>query len=190
MLVLASKSPRRAELLEQIGVAFIAISVDIDESVRPSEPVQHYVLRLAEEKAKAGFQLSSGRPSLGSDTAVYCQGSIFGKPQDKADAMRMLKRMSGDWHDVYTAVAIYDGQKLKSLCVRSSVRFRELHDSECEAYWQTGEPADKAGAYGIQGKGAVFVQELKGSYSGVMGLPLCETASLVAEFGLPVWIHL
>lgn len=184
---LASKSPRRAELLEQIAVPFRVVSVDVDETRRGSEPVQDFVVRLAETKARAGFEISPRLPTLGSDTIVYCEGEIFGKPTNKDDALRMLAKMSANSHEVFTAVAVYDGERLLSELVVSQVKFRAISDSEAEAYWQTGEPSDKAGGYGIQGKAAVFIEELKGSYSAVMGLPLCETASLLRKFDVPVW---
>ncbi len=186
-LQLASKSPRRAELLSQIGVLFQTVSVDVDETLYELETVQAYVLRLAERKAEAGFAESPSLPTLGSDTAVYCQGEVLGKPKNKDDALRMLAVLSNGWHEVYTAVAICDGRGTASRLVCSQVQFREVSQGECEAYWHTGEPQDKAGAYAIQGKAAVFVEVLKGSYSAVMGLPLYETAALLSEYGVSVW---
>jgi septum formation protein len=186
-LQLASTSPRRAELLEQIGVRFQTVSVDVDETRNDSESVHDYVVRLAESKAKQGYSNSPGLPTLGSDTVVCCQREVFGKPKNKNDAIRMLQMMSGSRHDVFTAVAVFDEKTLKSRMVGSEVSFRDLSIEECERYWLTGEPKDKAGAYGIQGKAAVFINHLSGSYSAVMGLPLSETSDLLSEFGVGVW---
>ena len=186
-LQLASTSPRRAELLSQIGVCFDKVAINVDESRQASETVHQFVARLAEDKAKAGYRLSPLGPTLGADTIVVCREEVLGKPKDRDDGLRMLGMLSGAWHQVWTSAAIFDGKRLKSCVVETQVRFRELSQTEKEAYWHTGEPLDKAGAYGIQGKAAVFVEELKGSYSAVVGLPLCETASLLAEFGLAVW---
>ncbi|SEM30255.1 septum formation protein [Pseudomonas sp. ok272] len=192
-LYLASGSPRRRELLTQVGVPFTAISADIDETPLTDEAPMAYVERLARSKALAGrARLLAGEPGapacvLGADTAVVLDGQILGKPQDEADARAMLQRLSGREHEVLTAIALLDGPRLESRVVRSLVRFRPISDQEARAYWASGEPQDKAGGYGIQGLGAVFVAGLNGSYSAVVGLPLCETCELLGHFGIPCW---
>ncbi|WP_433738680.1 Maf family protein [Pseudomonas putida] len=189
-LYLASGSPRRRELLTQIGVPFTAISADIDETPLTHESPCDYVERLARSKAAAGHEaVVSDVPFcvLGADTAVVLDGKILGKPVDEADACAMLKMLSGKEHEVLTAIALLDGERCESRVVRSSVRFRAIGADEAAAYWASGEPRDKAGGYGIQGLGAVFVAGLDGSYSAVVGLPLCETAELLGHFGIPCW---
>lgn len=189
-LYLASGSPRRRELLTQIGVPFTAIGADIDETPLDRETPSAYVERLARGKAEAGRRaLDAGVDGcvLGADTAVVLDGRILGKPVDQADSMTMLLSLSGREHDVLTAIAILDGQRCESRVVRSLVRFRSITEQEAAAYWASGEPRDKAGGYGIQGLGAVFVAGLEGSYSAVVGLPLCETAELLGHFGIPCW---
>ncbi|BBP61479.1 Maf family protein [Pseudomonas sp. St316] len=189
-LYLASGSPRRRELLTQIGVPFTAVSADIDETPLDHESPSAYVVRLARGKAEAGRRaLGDGMDGcvLGADTAVVLDGRILGKPLDQADSMTMLLSLSGREHEVLTAIAILDGQRCESLVVRSLVRFRSITEQEATAYWASGEPRDKAGGYGIQGLGAVFVAGLDGSYSAVVGLPLCETAELLGHFGIPCW---
>lgn len=188
-LYLASQSPRRSELLKQLGVRFEVLVADVDESYLPRETPEQYVQRLAVEKANIVWQSLSQdkrRPVLGADTTVCIKGEILGKPVDKTDAMAMLQRLSGQRHEVLSGVAII-GER-HSVCVNvSEVSFRELTDSEIEAYWETGEPRDKAGGYAIQGYAAAFISELQGSYSGVMGLPLFETARLLSEHNIPIW---
>lgn len=189
-LHLASGSPRRRELLAQIGVPFVTLIASIDEAVLPGEPAERYVERLAREKALAGLATlddSEAPVVLGADTAVVLDGRILGKPADRADCLATLAALSGREHQVLTAVALACGQRIESRVVASRVRFRELRAGEAEAYWATGEPCDKAGSYGIQGLAAVFVSQLEGSYSAVVGLPLCETAQLLGEFGIPCW---
>lgn len=189
-LYLASGSPRRRELLTQIGVPFTAIGADIDETPLDHETPSAYVERLARGKAEAGRRaLDAGMDGcvLGADTAVVLDGRILGKPLDQADSMTMLLSLSGREHEVLTAIAILDGQRCESLVVRSLVRFRSITEQAAAAYWASGEPRDKAGSYGIQGLGAVFVAGLEGSYSAVVGLPLCETAELLGHFGIPCW---
>lgn len=189
-LYLASGSPRRRELLTQIGVPFTAISADIDETPLTHESPCDYVERLARSKAAAGHEaVVSDVPFcvLGADTAVVLDGKILGKPVDEADACAMLKMLSGKEHEVLTAIALLDGERCESRVVRSAVRFRAIGADEAAAYWASGEPRDKAGGYGIQGLGAVFVAGLDGSYSAVVGLPLCETAELLGHFGIPCW---
>lgn len=187
-LILASASPRRFELLQQIGVRCIRRPVDIPELQQPGEAAQAFVERLAREKALAGVAVSdAGAVVLGSDTVVVLQGEVMGKPVDKADGIRMLKSLSDNNHQVMTAVAVACGERIRANVVTTEVRFRCLSDAECEAYWETGEPVDKAGGYGIQGLGAVFVADISGSYSAVVGLPLLETAQLLADHGIEVW---
>ena len=192
MIYLASLSPRRAELLRQIGVDFVPLAGEIDETPCLDELPADYVLRMAQEKAKAGWQrmLASGvqqRPLLAADTTVVYQGKILGKPDNEQDARRILTLLSGDTHQVMTAVAITDGEQFRTELSVTDVVFKELSDQLIEDYIASGEPADKAGAYGIQGYGAVLVAGISGSYSGVVGLPLMETAQLLAHFGVPCW---
>jgi len=187
-MLLASASPRRSELLRQIGVRFCQMSVDIDESQVPGESAVDYVSRMAMEKAQGGWARQAGAlPALGVDTTVVCDQYIFGKPADKQDALNMLSRLSGATHQVLSAVAICRGDELALRLSKTSVRFRPISPEECLCYWETGEPQDKAGAYGIQGMGAVFVAHIEGSYSGVVGLPLTQTAELLGLFNIPVW---
>lgn len=189
-LHLASGSPRRRELLAQIGVPFVTLIASIDETALPDEPARRYVERLAREKALAGLatlERPEGAVVLGADTAVVLDGRILGKPNDRADALSTLAALSGREHEVMTAVALATGERVESRVVVSRVRMRPLRPGEAEAYWATGEPRDKAGSYGIQGLAAVFVSQLEGSYSAVVGLPLCETAQLLEVFGIPCW---
>jgi septum formation protein len=188
-LYLASGSPRRRELLTQIGVLFTALSAQIDETPFPDEQPRAYVERLARGKAEAGLaQLSDGEACvLGADTAVVLDGRILGKPVDEVDALAMLAALSGREHEVLTAVAVANRQGCQALTVSSRVRFRPIQLHEAQTYWSSGEPQDKAGSYAIQGLAAIFVEALQGSYSAVVGLPLCETAELLGRFGIPCW---
>lgn len=189
-LYLASGSPRRRELLTQIGVPFSSLIVPIDENSLPEEPPRAYVERLARAKAQAGLAALADPGDavvLGADTAVILDGRILGKPQDRDEAVATLSGLSGREHQVLTAVALASANKVGVRVVSSRVRFRLLTRTEIEAYWATGEPRDKAGSYAIQGLAAVFVSQLQGSYSAVVGLPLCETAELLAEFAIPCW---
>ncbi|MEX0606104.1 MAG: Maf family protein [Marinobacter sp.] len=190
-IILASASPRRAELLRQMGLNFFAVPVDIDETPSPDEPATTYVERLAREKANAGLALAENPDCLviGSDTSVVLGGAILGKPRDIADASTILASLSGRIHKVMTAVALAGSHGCFARLVVTEVRFRVLSRGEIDAYCHTGEPMDKAGAYGIQGKGGIFVDRLWGSYSAVVGLPLDETAALLKEAGEPVWMH-
>jgi|SRR6266404_1488222 len=183
---LASGSPRRRELLQQIGVPFRVVSAAVDEAVRSAETAPTYVLRLAAAKAEAGWEASLGSPApvLAADTAVVLDGRILGKPADGRDAVGLLGQLSGRTHEVLTAVALRTAKGLQSRISRSEVTFRSIDAGEARAYWETGEPSDKAGAYAIQGLGAVFIADLRGSYSGVMGLPLFETADLLSGVGI------
>ncbi len=192
-LYLASGSPRRRELLAQIGVPHITLIASIDETAQPDEVASAYVERLAREKALAGLAnlAESGDACvLGADTAVVLEGRILGKPADRDDALATLELLSGREHDVLTAIALADATRCETRVVASRVRFRPIARAELETYWASGEPADKAGSYAIQGLGAVFVSRVEGSYSAVVGLPLLETAELLADFGIPCWQHL
>lgn len=190
-LLLASASPRRRELLAQIGVIPDVWPADIDEAVRPGEMPVDYVLRLARGKAEAVWAASGGRcPVLAADTSVVCGPDILGKPADKAALVGMLTRLSSRPHEVLTAVALRSGAGLRTALSTSEVTFRPLKRDEIERYWETGEPADKAGGYAVQGLGAIFISRLQGSYSGVMGLPLYETAQLLQAAGVPTALSL
>jgi septum formation protein len=193
-IILASSSPRRAALLAQIGVAHRVMPADIDEARLAGESPRACVERLAAAKARRVAALAgaeSGPPGagaaavvLGADTAVVLDDDMLGKPRDRADALAMLARLSGRTHQVLSAVAVLAHGRLTAALSDSQVRFRALGAAECASYWNSGEPRDKAGAYAIQGLGAVFVAELRGSYSGVMGLPLFETAQLLSAAGV------
>lgn len=190
-IYLASASPRRRELLRQIGVAYRVVSVHIDESPEPDEAPPAYVARLALAKAEAGLQVIKNRrrtaPVLGADTAVVVDGVILGKPRNREQGLTMLARLADREHQVLSAVALATTLK-QAVCIQEScVRFRSLTAAECQAYWDSGEPVDKAGGYGIQGRAAMFITELRGSYSGVMGLPLFETAELLRQFDISLW---
>lgn len=183
MLILASASPRRAELLRQIDVAFDTVVADIDEKALPNEAPLAYVQRMAREKALAVARTMPDRPVLGADTSVVLGARILGKPEGRAQAIDMLMALSGQTHQVITAVALC-ADTLQQVHSLSQVRFRSISRTEAEAYWATGEPADKAGSYAVQGRAAVFIEHIEGSYSGIMGLPLFETAQLLASVGL------
>jgi nucleoside triphosphate pyrophosphatase len=187
ILCLASNSPRRRELLAQIGVAHEVEPADIDESRRPQEPPHDYVLRVAREKALEVHSRRPGLPVLAADTAVVLDGKVFGKPRDRRHALAMLAHLCGRAHRVLTAVALVTRAGLTSALSESTVRLRATTEAERAAYWDTAEPRDKAGAYAIQGLGAVFVESLEGSFSGVMGLPLFETARLLSGAGVAYW---
>jgi septum formation protein len=191
-LYLASASPRRRDLLAQIGLACRCLPVDLDESPLLDEAPAAYVTRLALDKARAARTLLDGEGLadaaliLGADTAVVVADEVLGKPRDAADAAAMLRRLAGREHRVLTGVAVLGPDAVERLGLSESrVRMRPITEAEIAAYWATGEPADKAGAYGIQGRGALFIEAIAGSYSGVMGLPLFETAALLAAAGLP-----
>ena len=186
-LILASASPRRAELLAGIGLEFTVQPADIDETPGPDEGARTYVERLAREKALAVAETRPDSLILGSDTSVVLAGRILGKPGDASEAEAMLGQLSGRSHQVMTAVALARGRECWSKVSVTDVAFRELSEAEIRAYVATGEPMDKAGGYGIQGRGGIFVSQLSGSYSAVVGLPLEETAALLAGAGHPVW---
>jgi len=187
VLCLASVSPRRRELLSQIGVPHIVAGADIDESVVAGETPRDYVIRLARSKALAVRGGGQSLPVLAADTTVVVGGRIFGKPRDRTDAVYMLGELSGRTHEVLTAVALANSHGVTERLSSSAVRFRMISPEECAAYWETGEPRDKAGGYAIQGLGAVFIESLSGSYSGVMGLPLFETGELLGAAGIKYW---
>jgi septum formation protein len=186
-LALASASPRRRELLLQLGLAHVLLPQDIDESQRSGEVPAAYVRRLAQEKARSGLRDPACPPELpvlAADTSVVCDGRILGKPASLEHALGMLELLSGREHQVLTAVAVAQGSRLHEALSVSSVRFRAVERAELVAYWNSGEPCDKAGAYAVQGLGAMFISHIDGSYSGVMGLPLFETVQLLADFGI------
>ena len=198
-IYLASRSPRRRELLAQIGVRFELLMFrgipredpDIDEAVLPGETPEDYVVRVTLAKAQAGLRRIRERhliphPVLAADTTVEVDGSVIGKPEHEADAVAILQRLSGRSHRVLTAVALADIDSTEHLLNVSDVRFRPLEQQEIRRYVASGEPLDKAGAYGIQGRAAIFVEEIRGSYTGIMGLPLYETAILLRHFGYPI----
>ena len=209
---LASGSPRRRELLQQIGISFRVVAAAVDETALPGEAPMAYVTRLAVAKADAGWNGGPGAagglgatgepgepggpgtsdpgmagvariPVLAADTAVILDGKILGKPADRADAEHMLRQLSGRTHEVLSAIALRTADGFHSRISRSEVTFRRIAAAEARAYWETGEPCDKAGAYAIQGRAAIFIADLRGSYSGVMGLPLFETAELLSQAG-------
>ena len=184
-IYLASRSPRRQELLRQIGVSYELLPSDVAEVPRPGQPAADYVVAIALAKARdAAARAQEKRPVLGADTDVVLDGQILGKPADRADALNMLCRLSGRAHEVYSAVALVDGARQRSALSVTRVKFGPVSAAQAQAYWDSGEPCDKAGAYAIQGLGARFVQSVDGSYSGVMGLPLFETCGLLAQFGV------
>ena len=196
-IYLASRSPRRRELLQQIGIAFEALllredlrrGADVDETLIPGESPESYVSRVARAKAEAGWHRIASRrllprPVLAADTAVVLDGEIIGKPADARRAHELLRRLSGRTHHVLTAVAVAREARVETALSISAVEFRELADGEIRLYVASGEPLDKAGAYAIQGRAAVFVRAISGSYSGIMGLPLFETAELLARFDI------
>jgi septum formation protein len=181
-LYLASASPRRSQLLQQVDVPHAVRPVVIDESPRTGEAPAAYVLRLAQEKAQALWaQLAPGErlPVLAADTTVALEGTILGKPADRGELRAMLRRLSGRTHEVHTAVAVLHQGSVTARVSTSEVSFREISQAEVDWYWDTGEPADKAGGYAVQGKAAIFIRHIAGSYSGVMGLPIYETWELL-----------
>ncbi len=182
-LFLASSSPRRAEILDVLGIQFTASGVNLNEERAAGETPQTMVVRLATEKANAASLKQAGAV-LAADTAVVVDASVFGKPRDQSDALDMLARLSGRSHLVMTGVALCWDAGMQTALSVSEVTFREIDPDEALAYWQSGEPSDKAGAYAIQGLGGVFVEAIRGSYSGVVGLPVFETAELLAAVGI------
>ncbi len=188
-IYLASQSPRRRQLLEQIQLPFAVLDVAIDETPQSQESAALYVGRVALLKAKAGWQQVIDldlprKPVLGADTTVVRDGHILGKPKDEIEGLAMLHSLSGREHQVLSAVAMVDEGREKLRVSVSQVQFSPLSPAQCQRYWATGEGRDKAGGYAIQGRAAVFVERLEGSYSGVMGLPLFELSGLLREFGI------
>ena len=202
---LASTSPRRRELLDQLGVRYRTLKIDVDETLRVHEAPEDYVLRVALAKARAGWQMLESRgssatvssvalspaagqscPVLGADTSVVIENEVLGKPRDREHGLEMLERLSGRSHQVLTAIALIDGAREMTRLSVSTVTFRATVVAERAAYWNTGEPLGKAGGYAIQGRAAMFVTHMEGSFSGVMGLPLYETAEVLNEFGIAV----
>lgn len=183
-VVLASSSPRRRELLNLIGIEHEVRPPNIDETMRPREVPRRHAERLAREKASAIATRDPDLITIGADTVVVINRKVLGKPKDKDDASRMLSMLSGREHTVVTAVAVSRGRKLRSAIEEVRVRFRVLHDDEIEAYIATGEPMDKAGAYGIQGYGATIVERVEGDYFAVMGLPLVRLVGLMRDVGV------
>jgi len=189
-LLLASASPRRAQLLMQIGVPFSSAATDVEEVRGIGESAIDYVKRLAEEKARAGLAIAGGEPglwSLGADTMGVADGEILEKPRDFTDFARMMRLLSGNEHTVMTAICLCGSSDIHSRLVETRVRFRALDRRLIESYWETGEPADKAGGYGIQGMGALLVESISGSYSNVVGLPLEALAPLLERAGIDYW---
>jgi septum formation protein len=196
-IYLASRSPRRRELLQQIGIAFELLpmrgglprDVDVDETPLAGEAPAAYVMRIARAKATAGWrevvlQSLPASPVLAADTTVVLDGEIIGKPADAEHARQLLHRLSGKTHQVLTAIAVAYMEHIETALSTSAVEFRVLDDAEIRRYAESGEPLDKAGAYAIQGRAAVFVRAISGSYSGIMGLPLFETAELLRRFDI------
>jgi septum formation protein len=181
---LASRSPRRRELLSQMAVDFAVIAPDVDESVQTGEAPAMYVERIAIDKARAGLAMLAAqdkKPVLAADTAVIVEQAIFGKPVNDADARRMLKMLSGNTHKVMTAVALASPDVLLTAISVSQVSFAEMSEAQIDWYIQTGEGRDKAGSYAVQGLGALFIDHIQGSYSGIMGLPIRETGQLLMQ---------
>jgi septum formation protein len=198
-IYLASRSPRRRELLAQVGIRFDMllfrseprIDAQVDERCHPDETPEAYVQRVARAKAEFGVHLIAHRhlperPVLAADTTLDLDGEVIGKPRDEADAAAILGRLAGRTHRVLTAIAMGNGSRFEQRLSISDVRFRAMTADEIRRYVHSGEPMDKAGAYGIQGRAAMFIEEIRGSHSGIVGLPLCETTLLLRDFGYPV----
>ncbi len=193
-LLLASQSPRRQTLLNQLGYSFTTLVANIDETAHADETPQDYVLRLAVQKAQAIFtQLSAQKQAntivLGADTCVVNNGQILGKPEDEKQCLATLQQLSGKSHQVLTSIAVVGANIVAKDLITTQVNFKPLTMKEIQRYWQTGEPCDKAGSYAIQGIGGQFVTSINGSYSAVVGLPLYETSQMLAKFGLPTSIQ-
>ena len=193
-IYLASQSPRRKEILQQLGLQSIVLPSDVDESLRAGEPAEDYVVRLAHEKALMCRQalLRDGKPMLpivAADTTVCVDGAILGKPENEQDACNMLKSLSGRCHEVHTAVAVASADAIETALSTTHVEMAPLSDADIRAYIASGEPYDKTGAYGIQGLASIFIKSITGSYSGVMGLPVFETAQLLRNAGIELLKH-
>ena len=182
MLILASSSPRRAELLRAAGINFTVRASDVDETIRPNELPRDYVVRLSREKARAVAR--DNELTLGADTTVVINGEIAGKPRDAADALRMLRALSGRWHEVLTGVTLAQSELILSAIASTRVKFAQLSEDEINWYVSTGEPMDKAGAYAIQGLASLFIERIEGSYSNVVGLPVRLTYQLARQMGV------
>ncbi len=184
-LYLASRSPRRLELMRQIGLSPEVLTIAVDESALPNEPLESFVRRLAVDKARSGFDSVAANDVwvVGGDTVVAIDGQVLGKPRDEADYRRMMALLSGRTHQVLSGLAVVHDGVVRSTVSVSRVSFSELDDREVEAYWRSGEPRDKAGGYGIQGYAGKWVRHLEGSYTGIMGLPLYELDRLLKESG-------
>jgi septum formation protein len=187
VLVLASASPRRAELLGQIGVPHVVRPADIDEARQGGEDPVTYVTRVTAAKAAVAWERSAGLPVLAADTVVVLDAELFGKPRDQSEGLAMLGALSGRTHRVLTAVALQTRAGRSAALSETLVTFRPLEAAEQLRYWCTGEPLGKAGGYAVQGLAAAFITRLEGSYSGVMGLPLAQTADLLRAAGVPMW---
>jgi len=187
VLRLASASPRRRQLLDLIGVPHVVTPADIDETPQAREPAAQYVCRLAQGKATAVRVAHADLAVLAADTTVHVDGSILEKPLDEADCVRMLGMLSGRLHEVLTGICVIGAGSPTVALSRTEVRFRRITTDEMRAYWASGEPRGKAGAYAIQGLGAVFVENIVGSYTNVMGLPLFETAEMLRGHGIALW---
>lgn len=193
-IYLASRSPRRRTLIDQLGIRYRTLDVDVDEQPAEGEQAADYVKRLAVEKASYGWDQVSAedKPVLGADTCIVFNNRIIGKVDSREQSIALMSQMSGNSHQVLTGIALVGrvlegGQSRIKQAVRvnaSKISFRPLSKDECESYWDTGEPEGKAGGYAIQGLAAAFIKKIEGSYSGVMGLPLCELTELLSEFGI------
>ena len=181
-IILASASPRRAELLDQVGITYDIQSVDINEDPMPNESATDLVQRLAIEKSQA--IKNANKPVIGSDTLGLIGDQLLVKPTDVAHSIKMLSAMSGNWHEILTAVAVTYKDNTSVLLNRNRVLFRQISQDEMIRYWETGEPQDKAGSYAVQGIAAMFIERIEGSYSGIMGLPLFETMQLLNDLGI------
>jgi len=184
-LHLASQSPRRQDILRSLGLSFTAAGVDVDEQRLHGELPEAMALRLSRTKAMAAG-VDQSRIVIGADTVVVLQNDIFGKPKDRDECLEMLASLSGRTHRVVTGVAVLASAEVQTVVSTTEVKFREISPDEALAYWHSGEPCDKAGAYAIQGRGGIFVEAISGSYSGVVGLPVFETSKLLREAGLRV----
>jgi septum formation protein len=186
-IILASSSPRRESILRDIGIRFIKCPADIDESVLPGEKPDKYVRRMAEAKAKKIANQKKHKTVLGADTIVLIDGRILGKPKNREQALRYITLLSNRTHSVLTSVALARGDQCKSIVARAEVTFRKISKREAILYWETGEPRDKAGGYGIQGVGGIFIDRIEGGHGTVIGLPVLETEKLLRLFNVETW---
>ena len=186
-IILASSSPRRESILRDIGIRFIKCPADIDESVLPGEKPDKYVRRMAEAKAKKIANQKKHKPVLGADTIVLIDGRILGKPKNREQALRYITLLSNRTHSVLTSVALVRRDRCKSIVARAEVTFRKISKREAILYWETGEPKDKAGGYGIQGVGGIFIDRIEGGHGTVIGLPVLETEKLLRLFNVQTW---